>query len=82
MARSTITYDDNLERIVQAQIEAGLINSRSEFFREAAYAVLQDQLTAIDLAGFETTDLNQYSDEEIAERMRALTGSLTTEGDE
>lgn len=75
MARSTITYDDYLEQIIQAQIDAGIVDSRSEFFREAAYAILQVQLTAIEAAGFDSRDLRQYEDEEIAGRMRALTGA-------
>jgi Arc/MetJ-type ribon-helix-helix transcriptional regulator len=75
MQKSTISYDEYLEQIIQQQIEAGIISNRSEFFQEAAYGMLQIQLAAIDSAGFESRDLRQYDDEEIAERMRALAGA-------
>ena len=81
MQKSTISYDEYVEQIIQRQIDAGIVDTRSEFFQDAAYAMIQIQLTAIDSAGFESRNLNDIDEEEIVRRMRAL-GETTTVRDQ
>ena len=79
MQKSTISYEPYIEKVIQAQIEAGIVDNRSDFFKEAAHTMIQVQLTAIDAAGFRTRNLNNVPEEEIVERMRALGESTTVQ---
>ena len=71
MAKKSISYPDQLHETVTAQVEAGVSESYSEWFREAAYIRLSLQRTTVEAVGgvIKRDDLTA---EEAAEALRLV----------
>lgn len=66
MARHHISYDDDTERVIKQQVEAGIAESRSEWFRHAAHAYLLLQDVAAEAVVAAALDDGDLSVEEAA----------------